>query len=230
MQRAIKKAMNERGKRMLHKERQKNKGGSVLPKEFRNIVLIAFYNKKALGVRYLETALRDAGYHVKTIFFKDFNSVSPKPASDRELELLCDEIWKEDPILIGFSVMSSMYLDTVHQVIDSIREHFSVRTACGGAFASMFPEHFLQRGVDYVIRGDGEKAFCRLADAVSAMKREAETAKMADAADSEISGWEESGSIYPRIAERRLWITDENETGKTMYRGSENAFDRSGGG
>ena len=155
----------------LYGEYHDNARGMILPKRFQNIVLIAFYNEKALGVRYLETALTNAGYRVKTIFFKDFNSVSPKPASELELQLLCREIEKEDPILVGFSVMSSMYLDTVHKVIDIIQENFSVKTVCGGAFASMFPEHFLQRGVDYVVRADGENAMCRLADAVSAIKQ-----------------------------------------------------------
>lgn len=34
------------------------------------VVLVAFYNIKALGVRYLETALQYSGYRVVTIFLK----------------------------------------------------------------------------------------------------------------------------------------------------------------
>ena len=37
------------------------------------VALIAFYNTKALGVRYLETALRKGGYDVDLIFYKSFN-------------------------------------------------------------------------------------------------------------------------------------------------------------
>lgn len=44
----------------------------------RKVMLVAFYNKKALGVRYLETALVQGGYDVRTVFFKDFNSVTPR--------------------------------------------------------------------------------------------------------------------------------------------------------
>ena len=33
------------------------------------VVLVAFYNVKALGVRYLESALTRAGYRVATVFF-----------------------------------------------------------------------------------------------------------------------------------------------------------------
>ena len=43
------------------------------------VVLVAFYNKKALGVRYLQAALERAGYAVRTVFYKDLNSVRPSP-------------------------------------------------------------------------------------------------------------------------------------------------------
>ena len=45
------------------------------------VVLVAFYNKKALGVRYLQAALEGAGYRVRTVFYKDFNSVRPSPTT-----------------------------------------------------------------------------------------------------------------------------------------------------
>ncbi|HHU05240.1 MAG TPA: B12-binding domain-containing radical SAM protein [Clostridiales bacterium] len=131
------------------------------------VLLVAFYNIKALGVRYLETALRRSGYDVATVFFKDFNSLHPKPTNETELKLLNDTIEHEQPILIGFSVMSSMYLDTVNSVLNSVRDRFpNIPTVCGGAFASMFPERFLDMGIDYVIRTDGEIAMCRLADSI----------------------------------------------------------------
>ena len=43
------------------------------------VVLVAFYNKKALGVRYLETALEGAGYVVHTIFYKETASTLSLP-------------------------------------------------------------------------------------------------------------------------------------------------------
>lgn len=65
------------------------------------VVLVAFYNKKALGVRYLETALEGAGYVVHTIFYKDFNSVHPTPTTPTELELLRREVEEARPVLVG---------------------------------------------------------------------------------------------------------------------------------
>lgn len=132
----------------------------------KRIILIAFYNTKAQGVRYLERALINGGYEVSTIFYKDFNSVNPRPTTARELELLAQRIKATDPLMIGLSVMSSMYLDTVNAVHEKIKSEFSIPTVIGGAFASMFPEYFLERGADYTIRADGEKPIVALADAL----------------------------------------------------------------
>ena len=130
------------------------------------VMLIAFYNKKALGVRYLETALAKAGYEVRTVFYKDFNSVHPTRTTEKELELLKEDIRRQNPLMIGLSAMSSMYLETVDAIIEMVRAEFSIPLVAGGAFTTMFPDYFLDRGVDYVIRSDGELAICRLADAL----------------------------------------------------------------
>lgn len=127
-------------------------------------MLVAFYNTKALGVRYLEGALRRAGYGVRTVFYQGFNSRCPAQTTRRELDLLCEQVEKAKPFLIGLSVMSSMYLETVNRVLDALQEKTSPPLVCGGAFASLFPDYFLDRRVDYVIRGDGEIPICRLAD------------------------------------------------------------------
>lgn len=128
------------------------------------IVLIAFYNYKALGVRYLETALEKAGYRTVTVFFKNFNSLHPSPTTEKELNLICDLVKREKPILVGLSAMSSMYMDTVGAVIDRLKSDCGSVLVAGGAYVSMFPEHFLDKGVDFVIRSDGERALTQLAD------------------------------------------------------------------
>ena len=130
------------------------------------VVLVAFYNKKALGVRYLETALEEAGYVVHTIFYKDFNSVHPTPTTHTELELLRREVEAARPVLVGLSVMSSMYLDTVYQVMDTLGS-LPYPLVCGGAYATMFPQPLLERGARFVLRSDGERTMVRLADALN---------------------------------------------------------------
>lgn len=132
----------------------------------KTVVLIAFYNIKALGIRYLKAALEAHGYHVVTVFYKNFNSIHPQMTTITELNLLCEQIRRYQPVFIGISVMSSMYLDTVHLVVDKIKENFNIPLVCGGAYATMFPQHFLERGVEFVIRTDGEITICQLADAL----------------------------------------------------------------
>ena len=130
------------------------------------MILVAFYNKKALGVRYLEAALERAGYLVTTIFYKDFNSVHPQPSTRREMELFLQVVREKQPLLVGLSVMSSMYLDTVYQLMDGLGREQIAPLVCGGAYATMFPEKLLERGADFILRSDGERAICRLADAL----------------------------------------------------------------
>ena len=132
--------------------------------ENKKILLIAFYNIKAQGVRYLESALERGGYETTTVFYKDFNSVRPKKTTDTELDLLCRKIEETQPMLIGLSVMSSMYLDTVNAVLERIQERFQIPVVCGGSFTSMFPNYFLDREAQFIIRTDGETALVRLAD------------------------------------------------------------------
>ena len=129
-------------------------------------VLVAFYNVKALGVRYLETALRKAGYQVRTIFFKQFNSANPAPATETELKLLCDKIREVSPVFVGLSVMSSMYLDSVNAVVSTLVKEKIGPVVCGGAYTSMFPDYFLERGASFVCRMDGEIPMVQLADAL----------------------------------------------------------------
>lgn len=133
----------------------------------KTVVLIAFYNVKALGVRYLETALEKGGYRVKVIFFKGFNSQDPEVCTAREVELCVEEVVKENPVYVGLSVMSSMYLESVELLCDGLRRT-GIPMIFGGAFASMFPDRMLDLGGSYVVRADGEIPMVKLANAIAA--------------------------------------------------------------
>lgn len=131
------------------------------------VTLLAFYNIKSLGIRYLQAALEAQGYQVQSVFYKGYNSLRPKHTTDTELELLCEEVRKTKPVMICLSIMSSMYMDTVYRVMDTMKSRFAkTPLVCGGAFATMFPERILDKGADLVLRSDGERSICRLADAL----------------------------------------------------------------
>ncbi len=134
--------------------------------EKKSILLIAFYNKKALGVRYLEKSLVRAGHKVFILFLKHFNSKRPDPVNSKELLLIKDLVKKLEPGLIGLSVMSSLYMESVITVNSFLRKHFDIPIVWGGVYASMFPEKSLTYA-DFVLRGECEEAVVELADAVS---------------------------------------------------------------
>lgn len=129
----------------------------------KNVLLIGFYNEKALGVRYLADALTTNGYNAYILYFKEFNSISPSKASEKELKLLEDLINQIKPSYIGLSVMSSLYLESVYLVNNKIKEKFDIPIIWGGVYSTLFPEQTLKYG-DFVIRGEGEFALVELLD------------------------------------------------------------------
>lgn len=114
------------------------------------VVLVAFYNRKALGVRYLEASLDHAGYEVTTIFYKDINSLHPHPTTDQEVELFLQVVRERHPVFVGLSVMSSMYLETVYQLMNGLQQENIASVVCGVAFATMFLDKMLEYGADFV--------------------------------------------------------------------------------
>lgn len=130
-------------------------------KKNKKVLLIGFYNEKALGVRYLANALSENGYKPYILFFKGFNSIIPSKATEKELELLKELITKINPFFIGLSVMSSLYLETTYMVNDIIKKNFSTPVAWGGVFATLMPEKAV-KNCDFVMKGEGEKTIVEL--------------------------------------------------------------------
>ena len=131
-----------------------------------NIVLVNFYNEKAVGVRHIETALIQAGYNVTVIFFKNLNFSSPQFATTIELRLLVNLIKEKNPLAVGFSVMASLYIETVIAANNAIKEEFDAPIIWGGMYPTMFAESCLDHA-DFIIRGEGEETFIELADALN---------------------------------------------------------------
>jgi len=127
----------------------------------KNIVLINFYSPKSLGIRYLEGALTEAGFDVTVIYFKGFHSIRPQMPTTGEIDSLIGHISEREPLLIGFSVMSSLYLEAVEMVSVEMRKQLKFPMVWGGVYATMFPERCLEH-CDYVLRGECEEALCEL--------------------------------------------------------------------
>jgi radical SAM superfamily enzyme YgiQ (UPF0313 family) len=127
----------------------------------RKIVLVNFFNPKALAIRFLEGALTDAGYDISVLNIGNYlphsvrESRSGKPGEAGVLQFL--ELLGEEPLWFGFSVFSNFHLSTVAEVSDLIRAHTKAPIVWGGIQASLAPERCLAH-CDYVIRGEGETA------------------------------------------------------------------------
>ena len=132
------------------------------------IVLVNFYSPKSLGIRYLEGALREAAFETIVVYFKSFHSVHPQKPTDEEIELLVNLLRDKNPLFIGFSVMSSLYLEAVTKISQALREGLAASQESappliwGGIYATLFPDRCLPY-CDYVLRGEAEEAIVELA-------------------------------------------------------------------
>ena len=131
----------------------------------KRIVLIGFHNEKALGVRYLAVAARAHGYEPNVVFFKGFNSEVPEQATETELALLADFIREKDPMMVGLSAMSSLYIETLYQVNDVVRKATKAPIFWGGVLATLEPQ-MAAKHCDYVMRGEGEKVLIEVLQAL----------------------------------------------------------------
>ncbi|HHV97252.1 MAG TPA: B12-binding domain-containing radical SAM protein [Clostridiaceae bacterium] len=149
---------NRQKDNVLYREKKNNSGK-------KSVLLISFYNQKALGVRYLEKSLKTAGIPVYIVILKRFNSKSPEEITDREVSLLKEVINQLKPGLIGFSVMTSLYLESVYKVNTMLKENYDIPIVWGGVYPTLFPEKCLEYA-DFVIRGEGEKSLVKLAEII----------------------------------------------------------------
>lgn len=156
------------------------------------LLFTVFYDPKDLGVRYLTSYLKNLGHDIRIIALKGLESLSQKtlvptvedintcmlvrnayytssifrPITDKEIQLLSDEISAYCPDIIGFGTRSRNFVH-LPRIIPALRKgNPSAFLVCGGAGPTLEPEIPLQLGVDAVIRGEGEYALSDLINAL----------------------------------------------------------------
>jgi len=129
------------------------------------VILVGFYNEKALGVRYLANALKGNGFEPTIVFFKRFNSETPEETTEREVALLKELVENTDPLFVGLSIMSSLFLSESGKVNEMLRRDFDFPVVWGGVYATLEPER-AAKSCDIVLRGEGEFSIVKLADAI----------------------------------------------------------------
>lgn len=123
------------------------------------VLLVGFQDQDNLGVRYLASSLREAGYQVRIETF----GVDPVP--------LVSAARRWQPHIIGFSMIFQFMAPDFAKVIGALRAagvnaHFTM----GGHYASFAPETLLQLipELDSVVRFEGERTIVELTQAVIA--------------------------------------------------------------
>ncbi len=112
-----------------------------------------------MGLLYVSSYLKAAGYKVKVIEFidEDYNRIKNRK--------LWEEFYRYDPDFIGFGVISwnrSVTVEIIKQIRETTRDKVIV---CGGKDPSYVPEKYLNCGADAVVIGEGEETMVELLNA-----------------------------------------------------------------
>ncbi|PRX23229.1 radical SAM superfamily enzyme YgiQ (UPF0313 family) [Orenia metallireducens] len=112
------------------------------------------YSEYPLGVGYIGTLLKDAGYEVR-IFDQNLEF--------RNNKRLVEELDKYAPFLIGFSIITPTY-PTAKEIIDLLKaDGCESHLIAGGVHATLFPKDLVEDGFDIVMKGEGETIIVPLA-------------------------------------------------------------------
>ncbi len=156
------------------------------------LLFTVFYDPKDLGVRYLKSYLTRLKHDVRIVALKNLSDVSEKryvpddtflgmtttvrsgyaahwsfyPITDRELELLTEEIKAYDPDIVGFGTRSRNFKH-LPRIVPALKAGSNrAFFVAGGAGPTLEPEVPLRLGVDAVLRGEGEYALEELLTAL----------------------------------------------------------------
>jgi radical SAM superfamily enzyme YgiQ (UPF0313 family) len=118
-----------------------------------DVLLVGFQDQDNLGLRYLTAAARHHGHRCEIVTYGD----DPGP--------LCERVRREQPQLVGFSMIFQYMAPAFGRVIDALRSSgYGGHVTVGGHYPSFDPVEVLERisGLDTVVRFEGEATFVDL--------------------------------------------------------------------
>jgi len=123
------------------------------------VVLVGFLEQENLGLGYLAATLRREGRQVTIVDFQE------------DHRTILEVIRREQPIVVGFSLIFQFYVHRFGDLIRYLREngvdcHFTI----GGHFPSLSYQHTLELipELDSVVRFEGEQTLVELVDTIEA--------------------------------------------------------------
>jgi anaerobic magnesium-protoporphyrin IX monomethyl ester cyclase len=122
-----------------------------------SVVLIGFQEQENLGLGYLAAALRREGRAVTIVDFQE------------DHKTILDIIRREQPIVVGFSLIFQFYVHRFGELIRYLRAHgVDCHFTIGGHFPSLSYQHALELipELDSVVRFEGEATLVELVDTI----------------------------------------------------------------
>jgi anaerobic magnesium-protoporphyrin IX monomethyl ester cyclase len=122
-----------------------------------SVVLIGFQEQENLGLGYLAAALRREGRAVTIVDFQE------------DHKTILDIIRREQPIVVGFSLIFQFYVHRFGELIRYLRAHgVDCHFTIGGHFPSLSYRHTLELipELDSVVRFEGEATLVELVDTI----------------------------------------------------------------
>lgn len=129
------------------------------------IALVSLYVFENNGVRFLASVLRQAGFQVYEIYFKDYLHHRYIPPSDEEIARFRQVITENEIGLAGVSIRAGAYLEAGKQLTDILRKDMNIPVIWGGAHIS-FDREKCVADCDYLAVGEAEDSIVELARAI----------------------------------------------------------------
>lgn len=136
------------------------------------LALIALYSFESLGIRYVASSLRAAGFECLELFYRDFRRNTFEYPKPEELRPLISILREKEADIVGISLRSS-YRMLAETITREIHGQLGLPVIWGSTHPTVMPEDSIAV-CDALCRGDGETA------AVELMRRLAEGKDISD--------------------------------------------------
>ncbi len=129
------------------------------------IAIISLYALENNGVRHIASSLRESGYSVTEIYFKDWvNNNFPWP-KELEVQNLIDLLRSREIDIVGFSVRASAFHRMAKYLTERVRYELQIPILWGGMHPTFMPELCIEIA-DYIAVGEVDHAVVEFFDRI----------------------------------------------------------------
>ncbi len=160
------------------------------------IGLISLYVVESNGIRFLASALREAGYDVDEYYLGYHLHHVERTLDSEDVQRLIDKMRERGVGVVGLSVRIGALLTHAIELTQAIQERLGVPVVWGGAHVTMAPTECIDYA-DYLVLGEGEAAMVEVAGCLLAGK----SAANIDNVWTREGGTERRNTLRPLVAD-----------------------------